>query len=53
MDSEGAGVVEPGRPADEAEQERVGPVFKTGDKVVYPHHGAGKVLDIQEQGGRG
>jgi CarD family transcriptional regulator len=43
------GAVEPGRPADEAEQERVGLVFKTGDKVVYPHHGAGKVLDITEE----
>jgi CarD family transcriptional regulator len=48
MDSEDMGAVELGRPADEAAHERVGPVFKTGDKVVYPHHGAGKVLDIQE-----
>lgn len=48
MDSEETGPVGVDRPADEAERERVGPVFKTGDKVVYPHHGAGKVLDIQE-----
>jgi len=24
-------------------------VFKVGDKVVYPHHGAGKILEITER----
>jgi CarD family transcriptional regulator len=28
-------------------------MFLTGDTVVYPHHGAGRVLDIQQQVFRG